>query len=71
MGRVTRTEAWSRRASGITQEAGDRSSVFWEAAREFDPDVDDESRLAGARAGHLAQLFEAAGLRDVEEARSR
>jgi hypothetical protein len=27
----------------------------------------DESALAGARAGHLVELFEAAGLRDVEE----
>jgi SAM-dependent methyltransferase len=41
--------------------------VFWEAARESDPDVDDESRLAGARQGHLAELFEAAGLHDIEE----
>jgi SAM-dependent methyltransferase len=42
-------------------------SVFWEAARELDPDVEDESRLAGAREGHLAQLFQAAGLREIEE----
>ena len=27
----------------------------------------DESALAGARAGHLTELFEAAGLRGVEE----
>jgi len=42
-------------------------SLFWEAARELDPDVEDESRLAGAREGHLAQLFEAAGLHEIEE----
>ena len=42
-------------------------SVFWKAAHELDPDVEDESRLAGSREGHLAQLFEAAGLYDVEE----
>ena len=42
-------------------------STFWEAARELDPDVVDESGLAGARAGHLAELFAAAGLREVEE----
>jgi SAM-dependent methyltransferase len=41
--------------------------VFWEAARILDVDVDDESSRAGARRGHLAELFEAAGLRDVEE----
>ena len=42
-------------------------SPFWDAARELDPDVVDESRLPGAREGHLTELFEAAGLRDVEE----
>lgn len=41
-------------------------STFWQAARTLDPDVDDESRRAGAREGHLAQLFEVAGLREVE-----
>ena len=42
-------------------------ALFWQAARELDPDVDDESQLAGAREGHLAQLFEAAGLREIDE----
>ncbi|HYT52897.1 MAG TPA: class I SAM-dependent methyltransferase [Gaiellaceae bacterium] len=42
-------------------------SLFWEAARELDPDVEDESELAGAHEGHLAQLFQAAGLHEVEE----
>jgi SAM-dependent methyltransferase len=42
-------------------------SVFWEAARGLDPDVDDESRLAGAREGHLGELFRAAGLDEVDE----
>ena len=42
--------------------------VFWEAARELDPEVKDESQLAGAREGHLAELFAAAGLRAVDEA---
>ncbi len=36
--------------------------IFWEAARRLDPEVDDESRLPGTREGHLAELFEAAGL---------
>lgn len=40
--------------------------LFWDAARELDPSVHDESSLAGAREGHLAWLFDAAGLRDVE-----
>ena len=49
--------------------AGGRApiSTFWQAARELDPDAKDESGRAGARAGHLSELFEAAGLRDVEE----
>lgn len=42
-------------------------SLFWEAARELDPEVVDESHLAGARRGHLPELFTAAGLREVEE----
>ena len=41
-------------------------SLFWQAARELDPEVKDESRRAGAREGHLAELFVEAGLRDVE-----
>ena len=41
-------------------------SLFWQAARELDPEVDDESQLAGAREGHLAELFEAAGLQQIE-----
>jgi SAM-dependent methyltransferase len=43
-------------------------SVFWDAAHELDAHVEDESRLAGARQGHLVELFEAAGVRDAEEA---
>jgi ubiquinone/menaquinone biosynthesis C-methylase UbiE len=42
-------------------------SPFWEIATELDPEVADESRLVGSREGDLAQLFESAGLRDVEE----
>ena len=42
-------------------------SLFWEAARGFDPDVEDESLRAGARQGHLAALFAEAGLHDIEE----
>ena len=41
-------------------------SVFWDAVAALDPDAHDESGLAGAREGHLAELFEQAGLRDVE-----
>lgn len=40
--------------------------LYWRAARGLDPDVDDQSRLPGARAGHLAQLFKAVGLQGIE-----
>ncbi len=40
-------------------------SVFWQAARDLDPSVDDESSMAGVREGQLADLFEAAGLHDI------
>jgi SAM-dependent methyltransferase len=42
-------------------------STFWQAARRVDPDVDDESQRAGAREGHLAELFTASGLRAIED----
>ena len=40
--------------------------IFWDAARKLDPGIDGESHLPGAREGHLAELFEAAGLREIE-----
>jgi SAM-dependent methyltransferase len=42
--------------------------LFWQAARELDPNVDDESERPGTREGHLLELFEAAGLRAIEGA---
>jgi SAM-dependent methyltransferase len=42
-------------------------SAFWDVATELDPNVEDESRLVGAREGDLTELFELAGLRDVQE----
>ena len=42
-------------------------SVYWEAAHELDPDVADESGLAGAAEGSLAELFRAAGLSRIED----
>ena len=55
-----------RHVSGITRAAQDRSARSGSGAP-LVPDVDDESELAGARAGHLAQLFRDAGLREIEE----
>lgn len=56
-------------AACVWDHAGDQGplSLFWRAARELDPDVEDESQLAGAREGHLAQLLHAAGLHEIEE----
>jgi SAM-dependent methyltransferase len=66
MGRVTRPGGLV--AACVWDHAGGRSplSVFWRAVLELDPPARDESALAGARAGHLAELFAAAGLREVE-----
>ena len=66
MGRVTRPGG--RVAACVWDHAGGGGplAVFWRAVRELDPDAHDESGLAGAREGHLAQLCRAAGLTDVE-----
>jgi len=42
-------------------------SVFWEAARESDPHVEDESQRVGTHAGDLARLLDAVGLREIQE----
>jgi ubiquinone/menaquinone biosynthesis C-methylase UbiE len=67
MARVTRPGGAV--AACVWDHAGGRSpiSVFWQAARELDPGARDESALAGAREGHLAQLLREAGVREVEQ----
>ena len=67
MARVTRRDGVV--SACVWDHAGDAGplSVFWQAARELDPGVRDESHLAGAREGHLAELFEQAGLRNIEQ----
>ena len=67
MARVTRKGGVV--AACVWDHAGGRGplSLFWQAAHELDPGIEDESQLAGARDGHLVELFEAAGLRDVEQ----
>jgi len=67
MARVTRPGGVV--AACVWDFAGDRSpiSAFWQAARDIDADVRDESELPGARAGHLSDLFEVVGLRDIRE----
>ena len=53
----------------VWDHAGERSplATFWHAARELDPGAQDESKLAGAREGHLAELLAEAGLASVQE----
>jgi SAM-dependent methyltransferase len=67
LARVTRNDGVV--AACVWDHAGGQGplSLFWEAARTLGPAVEDESRLAGARRGHLVELFRAAGVRDVEE----
>lgn len=67
MRRVTRPDG--EVAACVWDHAGERGPLhaFWRAARELDSGVIDESQLAGAREGHLGELFRAAGLRSVKE----
>ena len=67
MARVTRQEGVVA-ACVWDHEGGEGPlGLFWNAAHELDQDCEGESRLAGARKGHLAELFGAARLRMVEE----
>ncbi len=67
MARVTRADGVV--AACVWDHAGGMGplGVFWRVARDLDAAVNDESALAGARQGHLVELFAAAGLHDVEE----
>jgi len=42
-------------------------SLFWRAATDLAPQVENESGLAGAREGHLRELFVAAGLHEIRD----
>jgi SAM-dependent methyltransferase len=67
MGRVTRGGGVV--AACVWDHGGGKGplSPYWAAAHELDPEIDDESRLAGARKGHLSELFREAALNDVDE----
>jgi SAM-dependent methyltransferase len=66
MARVTRSGGVV--AACVWDLAGDSGplNLFWRAARELDPEVEDESHLAGTREGHLAELFHSGGLHEIE-----
>jgi SAM-dependent methyltransferase len=56
-------------AASVWDYHGERGplSLFWRAARDLSPGVEDESGLAGARQGRLRELFVAAGLGEVRD----
>lgn len=66
MARVTRPGGtvaacmWDIPAGGMTM-----LRLFWSAARQVDPSVEGERRLAGVGAGDIAAILETAGLEDV------
>lgn len=66
MARVTRHRGTV--GACVWDHGGDRGplSPFWQAAHDVSSTVHDESDLAGARSGHLAELFASAGLQDVQ-----
>ena len=67
MARVTRPGGVI--AACVWDNAGEQTPLapFWREVRESDPEAADESGLAGAREGHLAELFGQAGLREIEQ----
>jgi SAM-dependent methyltransferase len=67
MRRVTRAGGYV--AASVWDLAGGRSplTVFWRVAHSLEPATEGESARPGTRAGQLTELFEAAGLQDVEE----
>jgi SAM-dependent methyltransferase len=57
-GGVVAACVWDGRAGAL--------GPFWDAVHQIDPEAEDEAALAGARRGHLAELFDSAGLRAIE-----
>jgi SAM-dependent methyltransferase len=64
MRRVTRADGVV--AACVWDEEQNPASSFWSAVREVDPGFERQTDRPGTREGHLAQLFAAAGLRDVQ-----
>jgi SAM-dependent methyltransferase len=67
MARVTRPNGVV--AACVWDHAGGQTPLgpFWDVVHDLDPAAVDESELAGAREGHLAELFKQAGLREIEQ----
>ena len=65
MGRVTRPGGTVSACVWDHATGGGPLSLFWDAVHELDPLAGGERGLAGAREGHLASLFDEAGLAEV------
>jgi SAM-dependent methyltransferase len=67
MARVTRSDGAV--VACVWDAAGGETPLgpFWRAVHRLDPDAEDETGRAGTGPGQLAELFRAAGLRDVED----
>ena len=65
MGRVTRPGGTVSACVWDHAGSGGPLSLFWDAVHELDPLAGGERGLAGAREGHLAELFGEAGLVDI------
>jgi SAM-dependent methyltransferase len=65
MSRVTRSGGCV--AACVWDHAGGQGplAVYWDAVHELGLPVEDESNLPGVRQGHLAEIFQSAGLRNV------
>jgi SAM-dependent methyltransferase len=68
MARVTRPDGVVAACVWDHAGGGGPLSLFWRAVADLDPTAPDESRLAGAREGHLVAMFEHVGLRLVAPA---
>ncbi len=67
MARVTRTDGVVAACVWDHGGGGGPLSLFWDVAGEIDQEAVNESQLPGVREGDLTRLFQAAGLRTVEE----
>lgn len=67
MARVARTRGIVAACVWDHASGGGPLGAFWDAAGQLDPGLEGEAHLAGAREGHLGQLFQEAGLHQIEE----
>lgn len=67
MARVTRPGGVVAACVWDFDEGGSPLTLFWEAARELDPETPGEADLPGARRGHLAELLREARMTGISE----